>query len=266
MRPRRFAAYHDSAELFDLAVSEHALAVVTMQEGAEWRTFKSRFLERDPQERFFVLDYAPLNGEDLPKLMPGQYAGVSFRHKSRKIMFATVIEATGRFSVDDANSVAAVRYRWPESFTELQRRVYYRTPVPDGVNLLAHVWAGGVKARAAGQGSRACRVLAGRLADVSCGGALIRLAQNTAPNWEENSTVGAELHLADGRPPILLDARFRGCRNEDSEGLTAAIQFIGLEVSLDGRVNLNRLARCVQRFHRLNFPAGAREAENEDGR
>ncbi|MGE0478883.1 MAG: flagellar brake protein [Phycisphaerae bacterium] len=262
MRPRRFAAYHDSAEILDHAVSESALAVITLQEGGDWRSFKSRFLERDPRERFFVLDYLPANGETLPLLTPGQYAGVSFRHKSRKIMFATIIEATGRFALPDGSTMPAIRYRWPESFTELQRRVYYRTPVPSGIHLLASLWRGGAGAA----GKPDSEPFSGRLVNLSCGGALVRLGQGTTPAWEENATLGVEVQLADGRSAVVVDARYRGTRPDESGAPCAAFQFIGLEMTLDGRVVLNRIARCVQRFHRLLAPPDLQDRGEVTGR
>jgi len=254
MRPRRYAARSSAAEIFDSAVAENALAVVSLQDGRGWTTFKCRFLERDPQQRFFVLDYEPTEEQPLPALSPGQYAGVSFRYRSRKILFASVVEAKGKYLRSNNSTVAAVRYRWPDTLTELQRRAYYRTPIPAGVQLTAHAWPGGVAARKSA--TDAPSAIQGALVDLSCGGGLIRAPQ-TPPSWRENETVGLELHLADGRAPLVVDARFRGMRTDDNGHPCLAIQFLGLEVSLDGRVALQRLARCVQRFHRLGRTSGA---------
>lgn len=254
MRPRRYAARNSAAEIFDSAVAENALAVVTLQEGHNWTSFKCRFLERDPQQRFFVLDYEPTDEQPLPALAPGQYAGVSFRYRSRKILFASVVEAKGKYLRSNSSTVAAVRYRWPDTLTELQRRAYYRTPIPPGVQLNAHAWPGGTAARKST--SDAAGVIQGTLADLSCGGGLIRVPQ-APPAWRENETLGLELHLADGRSPLLVDARYRGTRTDENGHPCLAIQFLGLEVSVDGRVALQRLARCVQRFHRLGRTSGA---------
>lgn len=254
MRPRRYAARSSAAEIFDSAVAENALAVVTLQDGHNWTSFKCRFLERDPQQRFFVLDFEPSDEQPLPALSAGQYAGISFRYRSRKILFASVVEAKGKYLRSNNATVAAIRYRWPDTLTELQRRAYYRTPIPPGVQLTAQVWPGGTAARK--NPDFAHTPLHGTLADLSCGGGLIRITQ-AAPAWRENETLGLELHLADGRSPLLVDARYRGMRGDENGHPCIAIQFLGLEVSVDGRVTLQRLARCVQRFHRLGRTAGA---------
>ncbi len=258
MRPSRILAPTDATETFDQAVHDRALAVITTQQGHDWQTFKARFLERDPRGRFVVLDYQSVNGEELPQLTNGQCVGISFRQHSRKILFATVVQARGHFVLDDRTSVPAIRYRWPETITELQRRAYYRTPVPEGMSLLASMWPGGVAARAAAQ-PETLQVLTGELADLSCGGALLRLHQPVLPGWANNVLLGVQLQLPDGRAPITLDGRIRETRPGPADAVLAAIQFVGLELTVDGRVVLGRLANSVQRLYRL----GMRPNHNE---
>jgi len=256
MRPRRVLEATEAAELFAYAVNERALAVLTLQRGRDWMIFKSRFLEADPSQRFFVLDYEPLNDCPPPDIAPGQYIGVSFRNRSRKILFASIVEARGRFAVDAARSVPAVRYRWPDTLTELQRRAYYRTVIPSTLGVLASVWPGGTTARAAAQSRDALLVSTGQLADLSCGGALVRLNANAPPDWVENTTLGVELGLSDGKPPLMLNAQYRGARNDEQGHLCAAVQFVGMELSVDGQLSLQRIAKYVQRLHRLGYAGG----------
>lgn len=257
MKPRRILTQQDAAVIFEEAVRDRALAVLTLQNGTDWQCFKSRFLECDPNRRFFVLDYQPVNNDTLPELGPGQYIGVSFRQHNRKILFATVVEARGHY-LFDRTSVPAVRYRWPEDLTELQRRAFYRTLVPENMTLLATLWPGGAAARTAVQ-AKTLQAVTGTLADVSCGGALVRLSELAPPAWTEDETLGVELHLADGRPPAVTNACFRGFRNDQLGQLNAAFQFIGLELNVDGRLVLQRLANCVQKLHRLGIASGSQD-------
>ena len=252
MKPRRIITSEETAQILDEAVSQSALAVLSIHEDGEWKMFKSRFLERDANRRFVVLDYQDTHGTTPPELIPGQYVGLSFRYKSRKVMFATVVEAKGRYLIGGDNSVPAVRYRWPETMTELQRRAYYRTPVPSDVRLLTNLWAGGVAARQSAQGDT-LSVVTGEALDMSCGGTLIKLNQLEMPSWTDNETLGVELHLPDGQPPLLLDAYYRGTRHDTTNHLCAAVQFVGLELSLENRGVLQRLARLVQKFHRATL-------------
>lgn len=254
MKPRRMLTPLDASAIFDRAVQERALAVLTFQDGHEWYSFKSRFLERDAQRRFFVLDYQAVDDHPLPSVAPGQYLGVSFRQKSRKLLFATIVEAKGHFVLDDQTTVPAIRYRWPDGMTELQRRAYFRTPIPAEMPLNVSIWAGGVLARARAQ-TEALQVISGDLCDLSCGGALVRLHHPAPPDWVMEQTIGVEMHLPDGRAPILVDARYRGARTDESGALNLALQFVGLELTVDGRLVLQRLANSVQRLHRLAFVA-----------
>lgn len=262
MKPRRVLEPRDTTAIFDRAVQERALAVLTLQDGTNWSTLKSRFLERDGNGRFFVLDYQSIDDQPLPPVSPGQYVGVSFRQKSRKILFATVVEAKGHFVQDDQQSIAAVRYRWPESLTELQRRAYYRTPVPPEMTLQASVWSGGAAQRAASQGET-LQIAAGQLADLSCGGAMIQLNGPLPGNWAENDLLGVELQLPDGRAAITLDVRHRGVRQSENGQAGLAIQFVGLEMLPDGRAVLQRMAACVQKLHRLSQTHDRRDPRNK---
>lgn len=252
MRPRRILTLQEASEIIDQAVRESALVVLTVQQEGDWSTFKSRFLERDPHRKFIVLDYQEFPGRPVVPVFPGQFVGLSFRYKSRKVMFATVVEARGRFLIDHHNSIAAIRYRWPDSMTELQRRAYYRTPIPPGTSVAVDLWPGGLTKRDAA--GNKLEVVHGQAADLSCGGAFVRVHSGGRPDWKVNQTLGVEMHLPDGRPPVLLDAYYRGARQEAAGSMGIAVQFVGLELSVDGRVLLQRLAHCVQKFHRMVLP------------
>jgi hypothetical protein len=79
---------------------------------------------------------------------------------------------------------------------------------------------------------------------------LIRLQGESAPAWQENATLGVELHLPDSRSPLVVDAYYRGARVDTQGHVCVAVQFVGLEIESDGRAALHRLARCVQKFNR----------------
>ncbi|MGE3181656.1 MAG: flagellar brake protein [Phycisphaerae bacterium] len=258
MKTRRTLAARDSREMFDLAVQDRALAVVSIHDNGVWESFKVRFLERDPRGEFFVLDHQSQTDSPLPELVPGRFAGVSFRHRSRKVLFSTMVQARGHFVLDKDTSVPAIRYRWPESVTELQRRSYYRTPVPESQVLTANIWPHTIATNCAPSPIRDAEY-SGQLLDLSCGGTFIRLNQSDAPTWIENSTVGVELELGDNRPPLRVDARFRGVREDKFGQPGVAVQFIGLELTVEGRLALQRLANTVQRYHRLAMMAGSND-------
>lgn len=240
MKPRNVETNEIGQELFDTAVRDRALVVVTVQDGAKWQTFKSRFLERDPQERFFVLDYQSIDGRDLPKLAPGQYIGASFRHRSRKVMFSTVMEAKGRFVLDNQSSIPAIRYRWPAAVTELQRRAYVRSIVPEDLQLDARGVIAGVS------NPDRYATLEGRMVDLSCGGCLVNVDSNNVPhNWPENASVTLDLELP-GDETVRATGNYRGTRFNTDGTSSVAVQFVGLEMSSEGQDTLKKLANAVQ--------------------
>ncbi|MBK8913120.1 MAG: PilZ domain-containing protein [Phycisphaerales bacterium] len=256
MKTRSSFSREDLAEVFDSAAAQRALAVVTVQSAGSWQSFKARFLEAAPKARFFVLEHESCDADTLPALAPGQYTGVSFRHRSRKVLFATVVEAKGKFMFNDSTSVSAIRYRWPESVLELQRRAYQRTLIPGKVKLLANVWPGSAADRHQVQHGQ-IPVVTGTMMDLSCGGTLVRTGLGTPPSWPADAPLGVELQLPDGRTPVTLDARYRGSRPDEQGRMCLAIQFIGLEVSLDGRLLLQRISKSVQQLSRVERLTGA---------
>jgi c-di-GMP-binding flagellar brake protein YcgR len=256
VKTRRNLAPEDTIEMFDCAVRDRALAVLSVNEDGQWITFKSRFLERDPKRQFFVLDYQAFDQETLPELLPGRCVGISFRYRNRKVLFSSAVQARGHFVLDPSTSIPAVRYRWPETMTELQRRAYFRTPVPENQILIATLWPNGVGQRPADGGNPHADCVTGQVLDISCGGAFIRLNRAEPPEWPENWTLGAEINLGDNRPPLLVDVRYRGSRRDNFGQVGVAVQFVGLEMTVEGRLILQRLAQSLQRFHRLSLMAG----------
>lgn len=255
MKTRRETQTSETAQIFDQAVRERALAVVTIHDGRDWITYKSRFLERDPARQFFVLDHRDEHDCPHPTAAPGHYVGISLRHRSRKVMFATVIEARGHYQIESGEKIPAVRYRWPDSTAEFQRRAYHRTELPENTNLLVSLWPGGIAARQSAQRST-LQVVNGRLADISCGGTRIVLSQDSPPDWSESQTLGLEIQLEDGGAPIQLDAHYRGVRPDSAGKPAIAVQFVGLELSDQGRSILTRIAGLVQRYHRQGIASG----------
>ena len=229
MRPRRILTVDETTRIIDHAVRERALCVLSVQNDWGWHTFKSHMLERSDDRRWIVLDHVPTHGCEPPPLVPGQYVAVSFRHKSRKVMFVSVVEALGQFRTA-SQTIPAVRYRWPETLMELQRRAYHRTPIPNDLTVPVRLWPGGVQRHL--PDSVAC---CGRALDLSCGGMLVRLDEPGEPEWSPNQTLGVELTLPDGAPPLLVDAHYRGVRPGRDGATCVAVQFVGLEMAPEGR-------------------------------
>lgn len=263
MRPPRLLDPDETAEILEESVHDNALAVLSIQRRGTWRLFKSRFLENDPKRRYFVLDSQETHGASPPELQPGEYVGVNVRYRSHKLLFSTVVEARGKFLLDEGRSIPAVRYRWPQAVTEMQRRAYHRTPVPAGTCVPVNLWRGGVPDFDS-ETPDPTSVIAGQALDISCGGMLVRTPLPRPPQWPDDQLLGAELHLPDGRLPIRLNASFRAARMNDAGGACIAIQFLGLEMSADGRSILQRLSRCVQRFHSVSRANVGREGSQED--
>ena len=83
MKPRRIMTAEEASGMFDEAVRQNALAVLTVHGNGNWHTFKSRFLERDANRHFVVLDYQETHGTQPPPLMPPADHHCQGRHGRR---------------------------------------------------------------------------------------------------------------------------------------------------------------------------------------
>jgi hypothetical protein len=93
--------------------------------------------------------------------------------------------------------------------------------------------------------------------DISCGGALVRPVGGRS-DFREGDAVGTKLFLSDGKPPVEIEAKCRGRRKIEDGEMAIAVQFEDLFVAPDGRQVLERVAGCVQRFHRVASLSGSR--------
>lgn len=71
----------------------------------------------------------------------------------------------------------------------------------------------------------------------------------------DDQTLGMEMQLPDGRQPVRVDVRFRGARADEHGRLHAAVQFMGLELTSEGRSTLQRMAGAVQKLNRQAWAA-----------
>ena len=240
-------------EVLAEAASRHTPATVCCRNATEWLTFKSRLLDAGDPKRGVVLEY-PLAQESAPApdIEQGQYVGVSFRRGHSKCVFGSVVTGKSRFRVDEHNEIGALVVGWPEEICQLQRRLYYRSPVPAGMSIPVLLWAGGESSRSKA-GSPGWPLLVGQLWDLSAGGFKVVLPPGQSPRYSVGETVGMEFVPESDRPPILVDAHFRHTDVAEDGQPTLGFQFVGLEHTGRGRSLLYRLGRVVAGWRRQQF-------------
>ncbi len=226
--------------------------VLSRKEASGWRTFKSRLLGAEPIAQRLIVEY-PVGhaGDKAPDIHRGESVGVAFRKGHKKCMFASVVDGKKRFQIDDANRVGALLLRWPTDLQQLQRRVYYRAPVPHDRAIKVTFWRGGVthESRA---GSAEIPIHAGWLMNLSAGGMAVVASSDKCGLLTPGDTVGCRFEPTSGST-LALDAALRHAEPGESGLTRLGFQFIGLELSDQGRAALRVLAHVVSRFQRLEM-------------
>jgi len=238
-------------ELLADAVHQKARLVLTCRGSEGWETHKSRLLDMAPARRALVVAHPDEIEAETFELACGEQVGVAFRHHSRKCLFATSVvgRRQPRRHATRSSGPKALLLGWPEQIEQLQRRVYYRVPIPAASPIDVRIWSGGLSSPTQDPPATS-KAVTGRLLDLSVGGMCVAIAQADDPRFRTNALVGAEFRPETGRSSIALEACFRHAQPLGRDRLSLGFQFIGLEVSSDGASLLARLACVVSRLQR----------------
>jgi len=224
--------------------------VLSRKQPHGWGTFRSRLLEAEPIAQRLIIEYpVGAGGEKAPDIEEGESIGVAFRKGHRKCMFASVVQGKKRFQIDEANRVGALLLRWPGDLQQLQRRVYYRAPIPPDRAIKVAFWPGGL-AYEARVGAAEFPVYAGWLMNLSAGGMAVVVPHDQRGDWRPGDTFGCRFEPAPGSC-LAMDATLRHAEPGENGLTRLGFQFVGLELTGQGRAVLRLLAHVVARFHRL---------------
>ncbi|MEE8169834.1 MAG: PilZ domain-containing protein, partial [Phycisphaerae bacterium] len=227
--------------------------VATMRGEGGWTLMRSRFIPRDPGGGRLFIEPPTLESQDADQripieLTPGQHLGFTFRRGHHKCMFASTVIGRQRIPINQELHVDAVMIRRPDELQQLQRRAFFRVPVPAGITVAARIQ------RLAGEspsapGEAAESVVCGQVRDLSAGGVCIQLP------------AGAEMHPRIGDPfritiqaersdPIVADAVYRHTHLDERGEILLGLQLIGFETTRQGRKSLGALTRLIRTLSR----------------
>lgn len=211
------------------------------------------------------LDVSRLYLEIAPKENPrpiniriDQPVGISFKLGYNKFICESVVAdlepSAGPFSG------GTIILTLPDRMERLQRRNFFRVPVPRGLNVKVLFWHRGYS-----DGSTeapAENYWQAKLLDVSAGGIQILIRQNQEPNFKTGQLVGLQFTPMPYEKPILLEGQVRHIApTADEKNLALGVQIIGLEASESGREKLRRLCSVVEQYHQMNQTANVAQPE-----
>ncbi len=250
------AAVRDEAILE--AVEKQTPAVITVPLANRWTTLKTRITKADRANGVIALSNPlPEEGQPVPTLTPGHCVSLSFRRGHRKCMAMCVVVTTSETELDQA-----IVLRWPEEVLAVQRRAYFRAPVPTGLAVQARVWRGGrAKRRLVAIGKWPSVV--GQLVDCSAGGMRLDVEMSADCEMQVGEPVAAEFSPLKEVGQICLDANFRYRLPQAGGRVALGLQFVGLESSAAGRQMLLVLGQVSAEYLRRGHFSGQEEEPRE---
>jgi len=239
-------------DLLTDAAARNLPAVLTVKVGQSWATFKSRLLGSHPGERYLAVE-DPEHDRDpasADAVQLGQNIGVAFRRGSSKYICSTVVDGRAHYRLNERVTMPCLRLRWPGKLQQLQRRAFYRADVPLDHEIPVRFWDGGL-ARPHEAGKPASPLHTGRLMDISCGG--VRVESDQDPRLKDDQNVGLSFALRPREAPIVLEAVHRHTSRPEPHRYCHGFQFVGLEMSVEGRSILNQISRFVSELQRVSL-------------
>lgn len=182
----------------------------------------------------------------LESIKINQPVGISFHFEFHKYIFDSTI--TG---LDSTQAESKILLAIPEHIEKMPRRAYERQPVPHSLNVNVLFWHRGY----ADNSSRIPNenYWQGKLVNLSAGGMQISTALEELANFQIRQLIGIQFTPMYYQKPILVEGQIVHIHPNHEEGkLNLGIEFLGLEVSIDGRNTLHRLMDTVQEYSRQN--------------
>jgi c-di-GMP-binding flagellar brake protein YcgR len=239
----------ESIRVLESAIADHASVVVTHQSSSGWRTCKGRFYRSSESGATFQVQLACTDddGADGSWVRVGEQVGLTFRSGRKKWMLSTRVER-----VDARTDSLLCSLCRPTTLQKLSRRAFERTSPPPNDAIAVRFWSvdGKDHARAASE----TRVWNGQLEDLSAGGMSVRVPESA------DAPIGF-LHRCAFMPYpsaqcLMVDGILRHRRVCERGRASLGFQFVGLEMTSEGRRTIERILRATEQFQRSRARLG----------
>ncbi len=231
-------------ELLRDCLDKRVPLIVSYRHDEGWNVFKATLLAVHDEADEATLEYPGASQGAVPELMPGQMIGIAFRKGHKKCLGDTFIIERCCSNVG-GQSVPAFRVRLPNELYELQRRLFYRVPVPEHMTIPVTLWHGLAEDRPEGDEG----VLTGAMIDLSAGG--LAMVLDTPPAaLDDTSTLGCAFH--DNGQEYVLSSQVRYIDPNQQGQTRLGLQFIGADASPEGRARLEQIVGMLSRMRKTH--------------
>ena len=252
MFPETYASGETGSVLRE-ALDRRTPLVLSFRGPAGWITFPSRLLGLDGNHARLTVELPAEHDQQwTDQLRGGNYLGVAFRRGHKKCL-CTCVVTDGNETRSGRNGRAGLTLRWPKQIQVLQRRNYYRVPVPPNMELKALIWSGGLDRKPENPAQDKTSMYA-RIRDISLGGMAVHAPAHEDCPFTEGQTVGCEFSTPDNER-ITIEARFRHATCKPNGEKLLGFQFVGLEHGPAGQQCIKQIVGLTRQLtHRRRSP------------
>jgi len=231
--------YDDRNALLLEALSDHRRATLTHRTSNGWRTHKATLVSGSHVTGSLVARVLDATEDVNPESLDiGQNWGVTFRDGHKKCMFSTVLQSVARHP-----DGLLVTLHWPEELQRLQRRAYERATPPRGTVVAVRFFREEPPGAARNVEHN---VKHGQLEDLSAGGMRLRVADSQ--DVELDTEYRCIFAPRPGSRALVIDATLKHREAADRGRASLGFQFLGLEITPEGRTSLDRIVQMVSQF------------------
>lgn len=222
------------------SIQRRQRAALTHRSPSGWRVYKGTLTSGSADSDTVTLQLmADHEHDDADPIEPGQTVGVTFRSGHKKCMFSAQV-ISGR----KAGKAESITLSWPTALKQLQRRAFEREAVPRGEVIPVRFWLDSESDH-----DHVSRdVHHGQMENLSAGGMSVKASGLL--ELTEGAVYRCVFTPSAGSQAILVHAKLRHHEAIDRGRASLGFQFIGLEMTADGRRAVSRIARIVSGYQK----------------
>ncbi len=235
----------DVTHILQCVIDAGAEGVMSHLTKGKWRICEVVFKTLTP----YTIHVEALRKEKVSPvdLTINQPVGMSVWHKSRKYIFEAVV--VGYESCVTESCGGKIVLDLPGKIECMQQRAYSRAAVPPDLNVKALFWHRGYMDNT--KEAPPENYWQGRVVDLSAGGLQIAVDVEQGPNFRVGQLVGLQFTPMSHQKPILLEAQVKHLAEKAEENqLYVGVEFMGLEMSGEGREKLRRIINIVSEYEK----------------
>jgi len=177
------------------------------------------------------------------KFTPGQKLGITFKLRHYKHTSSVTVKGSELYELNDGSVMPALKLCCPLRMKRIQRRVYVRADVPANHPVKVTFWQGNMSTEPTD-----CPTFSGLVSNISAGGIQVLTNLDASILPVKNDPIGLKLFFVHDDRPIAINAIIRHIDETTSAKATIGMQFIGLDQTRQGLIDLQAIYGKVGEF------------------